>query len=122
MTAKKYPSTINFDLLAPDGWRVASSSDFMILMDNNGGSSVGGKMKDTSFGVWDYPNTDASNCLKFNSLPFGTYNNYGVNTLTGEIAVYLTSSNNISYTIYYNNGTLQQSTSYSVGLIRLIKE
>ena len=111
--------------MAPEGWRVATSSDFLILIDNNGGSSsVGGKMKDTSFGFWTYPNTDASNCLKFNSIPFGSYNYYGNSVNIGEKAIYLTSTSNHFYYINYNSGSLYQDIDQyeDCGLIRLIKE
>jgi uncharacterized protein (TIGR02145 family) len=63
--------------LAPSGWHVPSDSEWTQLTDCLGGTAVaGGKMKATGTiqagtGLWQNPNTDASNASGFSGLPGG---------------------------------------------------
>ena len=115
----------------PAGWRLPTPSDLQILIDNNGGSGVvGGKMKDVAFGLWDYPNTDASNCIGFGALPFGFFNSYGVNQGSGEQARYCLKQGNEYggtwyFRLYHNTGNLgifEEEYGGQYGLVRFVKE
>ncbi|WP_353167686.1 FISUMP domain-containing protein [Flavobacterium sp.] len=63
--------------LAPSDWNVSSVSDWSLLFNYLGGSSLaGGKMKSTGnlqdgTGLWMSPNTDATNFSGFTGLPGG---------------------------------------------------
>ena len=75
--------------LCPAGWHVPSDAEWTTLENFLGGASVaGGKMKSTGTieagtGLWQNPNTDATNSSGFAGLPggyrgsIGTYNNVG---------------------------------------------
>ena len=115
----------------PAGWRLPTPSDLQILIDNNGGAGVvGGKMKDVAFGLWDYPNTDASNCTGFGALPFGSFNSYGVNQGSGEQARYcLKQGNEYVGTWYFrlnhdggSLGIFEEEYGGQYGLVRFVKE
>jgi len=59
----------------PDSWHVASNSEWLILENYLGGSSVaGGKMKSTAY--WNSPNTGATNSSGLTILPGGEYDAY----------------------------------------------
>lgn len=115
---------------APDGWRLPTPSDLQILIDNHGGTNVvGGKMKDISFGLWEYPNTEASNCLGFGAIPFGSFNSYGVNLGSGETARYClnagSSSNSWYYVLSNNSGSIAidiEQYGGQYGLVRFVKD
>jgi uncharacterized protein (TIGR02145 family) len=77
---------------APVGYRVPTDTDWSTLRDCLGGEPVaGGKMKTTGIlqnndGLWDSPNTDATNSSRFNGLPGGFRNSDGGfsnNTISG---------------------------------------
>ena len=76
------PSTPN-KALAPIGWHVASYAEWDTLSTFLGGDAVaGGKMKSTGTiqagtGLWESPNTDATNDSGFNILPGGYRSNQG---------------------------------------------
>jgi uncharacterized protein (TIGR02145 family)/uncharacterized repeat protein (TIGR02543 family) len=63
----------NSHILAPDGWRTATSSDWDALFTFLGGTGVaGGKLKETGLAHWITPNTGATNESGFSGLPGGT--------------------------------------------------
>jgi len=70
--------------LAPTGWHVPTDNEWTTLIDCLGGLSIaGGKMKaigtlQAGTGLWQYPNTDATNTSGFTALPGG--NSYTVST------------------------------------------
>ena len=58
--------------LCPSGWHVPSNDDWTVLTDYLGGKSLaGGKLKETGFAHWFYPNEGATNETGFTALPGG---------------------------------------------------
>ncbi len=63
--------------LAPQGWRIPSTSNWQTLTAFLGGPGIaGGKMKSTS--LWAAPNTGATDIVGFSALPAGRQLYYGV--------------------------------------------
>lgn len=60
--------------IANTGWHVPdNTNDFDPLIAYLGGTSVaGGKLKETGWSLWNYPNTGATNAVGFNSRPSGS--------------------------------------------------
>jgi uncharacterized protein (TIGR02145 family) len=76
--------------LAPEGWKVPSSEDWITLIDYLGGESVaGGKMKTIS--GWNGSNTGATNESSFSALPVGWRSNNGNFNNLGSVGWYWTS-------------------------------
>ena len=68
--------------IAPIGWHIPTSTDWITLQDYLGGQSFGGgKLKEISTKHWKSPNSGASNESGFTALPGGrrdkTFNNIG---------------------------------------------
>jgi uncharacterized protein (TIGR02145 family) len=58
--------------LCPTGWHVPTDAEWTTLANYLGGASVaGGKLKETGFAHWLWPNTDATNEIGFDALPGG---------------------------------------------------
>jgi uncharacterized protein (TIGR02145 family) len=58
--------------LCPIGWHVSSDADWTTLsFDLEGGTKVGGKLKETGIEHWKSPNTEATNESQFTALPGG---------------------------------------------------
>ena len=58
--------------ICPSGWHIPSDGEFTQLTDFLGGESVaGGKMKETGYDHWSYPNTGATNSSGWTGLPVG---------------------------------------------------
>lgn len=67
-----YSTTQGSQGLCPIGWHIPTNSDWTMLMNYLGGSTVaGGKMKEMGTGHWNYPNTGATNESEFTGLPGG---------------------------------------------------
>lgn len=63
--------------VCPVGWHVASDGEWTALENYLGGPNVaGGKLKDTTAGMWRSPNTGATNSSGFTALPGGEYDAY----------------------------------------------
>jgi len=75
--AMQYVTTEGAQGICPDSWHIPTDSEWTILTDYLGGSSVaGGKMKSTGTieagtGLWHSPNTGATNESGFTGLPGG---------------------------------------------------
>jgi len=66
------PATNGNNELCPEGWRVATDADYSDLATYlSGGTSNGGKLKQTGFAHWNSPNTGATNEVGFTALPGG---------------------------------------------------
>jgi len=102
--------------VCPCEWHLPTSAEWSELENFLGGSSVaGGKMKDTTAGFWQSPNTGADNSSGFTGLPAGEYDtNQGIFQLLNQYAVFWTSTS-VSTTkaneryLSYNNAS---STSF----------
>jgi len=61
--------------LAPSGWHVPSDAEWTTLSDYLGGEyAAGGKLKEAGIGLWDRPNTGATNESGFSAIPGGGRN------------------------------------------------
>jgi uncharacterized protein (TIGR02145 family) len=84
--------------LSPTGWHVPSNAEWTQLTDCLGGDALaGGKMKATGTlqagtGLWQSPNTDATNESGFTGLPAGCFNASGVFLSIGDGGVWWSSS------------------------------
>lgn len=79
--------------LAPEGWRVASDSDWTLLTDFLGGESVaGGKLKEGGTTHWGTPNIGATNEVGFTALPGGYRTNSEGYTAINAIGSWWTST------------------------------
>ena len=68
--------------LAPQGWHVPSDEEWITLETHLGGAGAGGKLKSTGTreaggGLWNSPNTGATNETGFNASPGGFRNEVG---------------------------------------------
>ena len=106
--------------LCPDGWHIASESDWSKLATFLGGDSIaGGKLKSTGTiemgsGLWYEPNVKATNSVKFTGLPGGYRINYGNFYSLGNVACFWSStdSNSVNawnYILDANNAGLKQN-------------
>ena len=58
--------------LAPEGWHVATDEEWTTLVEYLGGDSIaGGKLKETGYENWKYPNTGATNESGFTAISGG---------------------------------------------------
>lgn len=65
-------SILDNNNICPEGWHIPTQSDWEVLLNYLGGSSVaGGKMKETSDSYWITPNLGADNLSGFTALPNG---------------------------------------------------
>ncbi len=80
--------------VCPCEWHLPTSAEWAELENFLGGSLVaGGKMKDTTTGFWQSPNTQADNSSGFTGLPAGEYDvNQGIFQLLNQYAVFWTST------------------------------
>ncbi len=118
----------NIKGICPTGWHVPSDGEFCTLttfldasvncLANNqfSGTYVGGKMKSTS-GLWNSPNTGATNSSGFSALPGGYREIPGSYHTIGSTFQIWTSSEyttqNGIYHIYWNNNSLGQRSTNS---------
>ncbi len=125
--------------LCPEGWHVPSEEEWQKMIDYLGGEgTVGGKLKATGMivngdGLWQEPNTGATNEISFNALPGGSMNPKDINPFgdLGRAGYWWTSTTIARRTaayksILYNSNTLfraraSESNFYSVRCIRIEK-
>lgn len=87
--------------IAPTGWHVPTSGEWLSLINCLGGVNIGGtnysiaggKMKETGTTHWQTPNTGASNSSNFTALPGGDRNYFGnFDPLIGTVGGWWSSS------------------------------
>jgi uncharacterized protein (TIGR02145 family) len=100
--------------LCPIGWHIPSDEEWKTLesylgmpsseLDNvnerGASQSVGGKLKSTS-GLWNPPNTGATDQTGFNGLPGGLRNDGGIYQYLGEIGIWWTKSVDFQFLPWY---------------------
>ena len=58
--------------VCPEGWHVPSKAEWEILVEKFGGNELaGGKLKESGYEHWSYPNSGANNLSGFTALPGG---------------------------------------------------
>lgn len=77
--------------LCPIGWHIPSDSEWTILSDYLGGSTLaGGKLKATT--LWNAPNTGATNESEFTALPGGYRGGNGIFEQVGNMGMFWSAS------------------------------
>lgn len=85
--------------LCPEGWHVPTATEWRTLIDYLGGTDVaGGKMKETSSGLWKVSVRGATNESGFSGLPAGGRGRLGS---VGEVGNYATWWSSTSYDSIY---------------------
>ena len=80
-------------MLCPKGWHVPTDDEWTILTDFAGGQAVAGaKLKsagtiEAGNGVWNSPNTNATNEYGFGAVPGGSRNYNGIFSYTGVLGI-----------------------------------
>ena len=116
-------------LFAPDGYRVPTETDWNDLITCLGGSSVaGGKMKSTS-GLWNPPNTLATNEGLFNAVPGGEIDTDGIFSLVNLNSKWWSSTefnagNAMYVTLFHDNASasIDYNAKQKGFSVRLIKQ
>ena len=73
------------NIIAPDGWRVPTKSDIERLLEQLGGDSIaGGKLKESEYENWNFPNQFATNESGFSAKGTGYRGSLGTLKNVGE--------------------------------------
>jgi uncharacterized protein (TIGR02145 family) len=124
-----YYAVMDSRKICPTGWHVPTENDWAMLDTLLGGIKVaGGKMKYT--GIWNYPNTGASNSVLFTAFPtgyrniIGQFSDFGISG-NWWISPVSSSNHGWSHSLYYNSAadTYNQSPPLNVGYsVRCIQD
>lgn len=69
-------------MLAPEGWHIATETEYRDLIANTGAEdAAGGNLKESGTTHWKPPNTNAKNTFGFTALPGGSFSSLGFNGL-----------------------------------------
>lgn len=101
--------------LCPDGWRVASDEDFLVLVRYLGSADdvAGGRLKEKGTEHWDAPNEMASNSSGFTGLPGGMRFQEGQFDHKGKNGLFWSSTKRKSTALaYYLTLTHNSAASY----------
>jgi len=117
--------------IAPQGWHVPSDAEWLVLINSQGGESIGGgKLKESGTTHWDASNT-GTNSSGFSAVPTGGRNDYdGSFTNMGNSSGHWTSTASSFYgrtwhrNLYYSvDGCYRDDLNWNCGLsIRLVKD
>ncbi|MEI6436821.1 MAG: fibrobacter succinogenes major paralogous domain-containing protein, partial [Bacteroidota bacterium] len=84
--------------LAPEGWHVATQTDWQTLVAYLGGDTLaGGKLKEAGTAHWFTPNADATNQSGFTALPGGLRVYSGKFEMMGTMGLFWTSTPSDDY-------------------------
>lgn len=118
--------------LAPEGWHVASYSEWMTLINFLGGlNDAGGKLKEAGTTHWLSPNTDADNSIGFTALPAGfCYNFFSAFDYLNTVCYWWTTTEHLNHNggpwrvgAYYTSSSVSmandlETTGFSVRCIK----
>jgi uncharacterized protein (TIGR02145 family) len=98
--------------LAPNGWHVPSTNEYITLTSFLGGDAIaGGKLKTTS--LWNSPNVGATNSSGFSGLSGGYCTNFSY-AYMGEFGIWWTTTQlNTAIAYSFMLGTYDASSSFS---------
>lgn len=126
--------TVTSEKLCPAGWHVPVESEWLQLADYLGGTGVaGGKLKATGTledgtGLWEAPNTGATNETGFSALPGGRRYGNGAFEQKGSKSSWWSSQDVSGYSFFWStgnsNGNLSgNSQSFNNGMsVRCVKD
>jgi uncharacterized protein (TIGR02145 family) len=117
----QYVTAAGVQGICPANWHIPTDGEWTILTTFLGGGSVpGGKMKSTGTiqagtGLWQSPNTGATNESGFSAVPGGTCDSNGIFSIIGSFGYWWSSSennaNNAWYRfLFYNYNTVSRSS------------
>lgn len=91
--------------LAPDGWHVATDTEWTTLTTYLGGENLsGGKLKEGGFTHWVTPNLEATNATKFTALPGGgRFYYFSAFSSIGYYGYWWSPSGDFAYVDYYRS-------------------
>ena len=94
--------------LAPEGFHIPTSDEWMLLINYLGGSTIaGGKLKEIGTTNWNSPNKDATNSSGFTALGSGNRIDFGSFTQFKNSASFWTSS------VFYDDFSFLYSMNYN---------
>jgi uncharacterized protein (TIGR02145 family) len=102
--------------LAPKGWHIPTDTEWQILVDYLGSSTIaGGKMKEAGNSHWNSPNTGADNSSGFTALPSGcrtgsgNYYDFGKMAYWWSVTSYSTDQAWYRSLKYYNSSIVRSN-------------
>jgi len=97
--------------LAPQGWHVATDSDWIVLVNYLGGPDIaGGKLKEEGTRHWLIPNSGANNQSGFSAIPGGCRKYNGLFIAMGTDGFWLTSTMSNFYSPPWERGISNERT------------
>jgi len=107
--------------ICPEGWHLPADEEWTVLTDNLGGTGIaGGKLKSTgtiqsSTGLWNAPNTGATNESGFTALPVGERQLAGTFNGLGNYTVFWSSSESGPFDVWNRSLNYQTDNIYQNG-------
>ncbi|MBN2347350.1 MAG: fibrobacter succinogenes major paralogous domain-containing protein [Bacteroidales bacterium] len=104
---------VNTGNLCPTGWHVPNDSEWQILIDYLGGSSLAGsKLKESGNSHWMLPNSDATNSSGFTALPGGSRAFNGTYSLIGYSGIWWSATEDDASYAWTRNMNSDNSDAY----------
>lgn len=109
--------------ICPVGWHIPSDAEWSTLITYLGGSSAGGKLKETGTAHWLSPNTNATNTSGFTGLPGGVRYPSNFQNLTSNGNWWAMATYPYNRSLYSGNGNVlpgscQKAYGYSVRCVK----
>lgn len=126
------PNYTGARMIAPQGWRIPTTTDWNTLISYCGGTSLaGGRLKETGYTHWTYPNTNATDLYGFSARGAGNryvYSDHDDYTALGVTGIFWalpenTTTHGYIYGFHNNDGIITHGTMPKINgaSIRFIK-